>query len=456
MASIFKRKAEAKEELIRQLESIQVLDDKTSPIVEYSETTAKARKSSIITMIAIVLVEIGIAGVFFALIETNNFQTRVSRELEIERTGKIDLSSGEYAGETDFGYFFGQGSFSFDTGAFYDGGWENNKLEGLGELKVPVEGTYSGEFDDSLKSGNGKFTWDDGDVYDGEWKNDQMNGQGEYKTSDDVIYSGTFKDNGFYEGTCVFSNTTGDYNVTYKDGAPYNAKISYKDGSSYDGGLVEGNLSGTGTMKLANGESYVGDFKDGKREGNGKYNWESGASYDGAWAGDQMSGTGTYSYADESYASGTFDKNEFISGSYYLKNDFGAYTFTITDKEPTAVKMELEGGTVYEGDISDGELTGQANIKYSNGDTYSGNVTNGQKTKTGIYTWAGGASYDGSWVDDQMQGNGTYMYSKNEEGYKLVGKFENGKPTGQCEYYTNASTHYKTDWSNGKCVKIYE
>lgn len=100
-------------------------------------------------------------------------------------------------------------------------------------------------------------------------------------------------------------------------------------------------------------------------------------------ASDQMNGSGTYTYSDGSYASGTFDKNAFVNGSYHIENDFGTYTFTITDGQPTAVEMSLVSGTTYSGAMSDGQLSGQAQIKYSNGDQYNGNVSNGQKSGQG-------------------------------------------------------------------------
>jgi hypothetical protein len=70
--------------------------------------------------------------------------------------------------------------------------------------------------------------------------------------------------------------------------------------------------------------------------------------------------------------------------------------------------------------------------------------------------WSSGASYDGTWKNDKMDGQGVYMYPSAETGYKLTGTFSNGLPSGECYYYTTSSTKYKTDWNNGKCVKIYE
>ena len=283
-----------------------------------------------------------------------------------------------------------------------------------------------------------------------------MCGQGTYTTPDGVVYTGTFKDNTFQDGSCTFENNTGKYSLTYKSGAIDKASIEYVDGSTYTGACDVHGLTGLGTMTFVSGDKYEGAFSNGCRNGKGVYRWACGDKYDGAWDADQMNGTGTYTYADGSYVSGTFEKNIFVNGSYRVENDFGNYTFTIMNGEPTAVEMSLTSGTTYSGDMSDGKLSGQAQIKYSNGDQYSGAVSDGQKIGQGTYTWTSGASYEGQWSGDQMNGSGTYFYPSDENGYKLRGSFENGKPNGECEYYTNASTHYKTDRADGRCVKIYE
>ena len=65
-------------------------------------------------------------------------------------------------------------------------------------------------------------------------------------------------------------------------------------------------------------------------------------------------------------------------------------------------------------------------------------------------------SYKGDWSNDQMNGSGTYYYTSKSTGERLEGTFKNNSPDGICTYYTDSTTSYKTDWSNGKCVKKYE
>lgn len=431
-------------------------ENEIPPAEEYKIASTKMKRRVLFGIIFFILVELGVAGVFTKQILDKELHTRVVREFEINNTGKIKLASGEYVGETEFGYFHGIGEFSFKTGTLYSGEWEENQIKGSGILNIPIEGTYEGDFSYSQKNGQGKFTWNDGTIYEGEWKDDQMHGQGKYLSIDNVSYIGTFKDNKFYDGTCTFENNTGKYLLSYKEGTIDNAEISFTDGTTYSGDATTDNLYGIGTMIFPNEDEYSGSFENGKRNGQGVYKWASGESYDGEWSNDQMTGTGTYIYYDGSKASGTFAGNLFTDGTYEVDNEFGEYRFTIVKGEPIQAIIKLDDGTTYNGAMSGGKLNGSAQIKYSNGDTYNGNVSDGQKHGQGRYTWKSGASYDGSWKEDKMSGMGTYMYPDSEKGYKLTGEFENGKPDGTCQYYVSLSEHYKTDWSNGKCVKIYE
>lgn len=426
----------------------------SSPNDEY-EKALKRHKTQWLLFAIFLVVEVIIGTVFGVVIHNKDLHYRSIAQLENSISGKITLPKGTYTGETEFGYFIGDASFLYNTGATYNGHWNNNEMSGLGVLNIPSEGKYDGSFVQSQKSGTGTFTWEDGSVYAGEWKNDQMNGQGVYTSHDKVVYSGTFEDNRFKIGSCCFSNSTGEYQVQYKEFQIDNLLIVFPDGARYDGNADNGKLSGSGTMTFASGDCYVGEFSEGYRNGNGVYTWQNGDKYDGSWSNDVMTGSGTYTYHDGSCASGTFNNNLFISGSYSVVNSFGEYTFTIKDEKAVSVQMKLVSGTSYSGDMKDDKLTGSAQISYSNGDTYSGKVSNGAKDGQGTYVWVSGASYEGSWSEDKMNGSGTYFYPKTEKGYKLTGHFDNGVPDGECQY-NDGSKSYKTDWTKGRCVKIYE
>ena len=423
---------------------------------EYKSAVAQRKRMIVVGLAAAIIAESTIGVGMFNVVRKYDLKTRVLQEFEIRHSGKIRLKTGTYEGNTDFGYFTGNGSFNFDSGTLYTGQWNENLFEGIGELKIPSEGTYEGGFSGSKKSGEGIFTWEDGTIYNGKWKEDHMNGQGEYSEPDGTVYKGKFKKDALYSGTCSFKNDTGSYVLTYKKGEIVEADIEFTDGTHYVGAADEKTINGSGTMSFSADETYSGSFENGKRSGTGTYTWANGDSYNGEWSEDKITGTGTYIFDNGADLRGTFKDNVFTDGRYHVKNDFGEYLFNIEDGEPNAVAIVLSDGTQFVGDIQDGKLNGKAQITYSNGDTYEGNVENAEKSGKGKYVWASGATYEGGWEDDEMSGKGTYMYPPDEDGYKLEGEFEEGLPEGDCKYYTDLDTSYDTTWSNGKCVKVTE
>lgn len=431
-------------------------DEPLSAEEEYLHTKADRKKKILGLSIGFFVLQLLIIVVFSYQTISEDFYKRVLREATIRTVGKLALSTGTYTGDTDFGYFDGDGKFAFDSGSVYEGRWGDNFIDGNGILNTPSDGTYEGGFSRSKKSGKGTYRWEDGSIYKGEWKNDKMCGQGEYTTPSGFVYKGTFKDNGLEEGTYVFENITGKYNMSFKNGTLNNVDIEFVDGTKYSGKCNYKKLCDNGTMTFTNEDQYIGAFNDGSRNGKGVYTWESGANYNGDWIDDEMNGTGTYTFTNGNTATGTFLENQFTVGTYHAKNSFGDYKFTVKEGQATQVEIELANGTTYSGTMSEGRLNGQAQIKYTNGDSYDGDVSDGRKSGKGTYKWSSGASYEGDWSNDEMNGSGTYKYSSSESGYMLTGSFQNGMPNGECQYYSSDTEQFKTDWVEGVCVKVYE
>merc|ERR1719298_324754 len=112
---------------------------------------------------------------------------------------------------------------------------------------------YEGEYNDGKRDGVGTMTYPNGDVYTGEWKESKMHGVGtyKYKASDD-IYSGAYVE-GLKEGA-----------GTYEFG-----KCKSKLDGTWEGGTFK-----EGEWQFKDAGSYVGTFaKDGQPIGPGKYNF---------------------------------------------------------------------------------------------------------------------------------------------------------------------------------------
>eukprot|EP00667_Euglena_gracilis_P003281 EG_transcript_3292 len=153
----------------------------------------------------------------------------------------------------------------------------------------------------------------------------------------------------------------------------------------YEGGRdAQGNKCGVGQSLFVNGDLYIGEYDNNKREGTGTYFWTSrGLIYNGQWKNNQRSGMGRMVYPD--------------GGRY-----FGQWLF---DKK-----------------------NGRGRYTYPNGDSYNGDWVDDVKEGTGTYTFAADSSQyvgtfrageftSGKWL---LAGNRTYYGAF--QGFKPVGK----------------------------------
>ena len=66
-----------------------------------------------------------------------------------------------------------------------------------------------------------------------------------------------------------------------------------------------------GTHENVDGDKYVGEFKDGEKNGQGTYNWTDGDKYVGEFKDGASNGQGTYTYADGTVKEGIWKDWEF-------------------------------------------------------------------------------------------------------------------------------------------------
>tara|TARA_B100002019_G_C21219570_1_gene573941 strand:- start:767 stop:1291 length:525 start_codon:yes stop_codon:yes gene_type:complete len=87
---------------------------------------------------------------------------------------------------------------------------------------------------------------------------------------------------------------------------------TWADGDQYVGEYKDGKKHGQGTYTLANGNHYVGAFKDDKRHGQGTFTWADGDQYVGAWKDNKKHGQGTYTWADGGQEVGFYYNSQYI------------------------------------------------------------------------------------------------------------------------------------------------
>jgi hypothetical protein len=127
-----------------------------------------------------------------------------------------------------------------------------------------------------------------------------------------------------------------------------------------------GEVSGSGTVEWANGESFVGAVVKGKRQGKGRFNWVGGQWYEGDWVDDRAMGQGVIQFA---------------------------------------------GGNRYEGAVVDGEPQGRGTMVFAFGDRYTGEFVHAVPHGQGTYIWKSGNRYDGAWSLGKKHGQGKLVWA---------------------------------------------
>jgi len=131
------------------------------------------------------------------------------------------------------------------------------------------------------------------------------------------------------------------------------------------------------------GACYEGDYWDGKPHGTGVRQFASGAVYDGEWRVGVMEGKGSYKYHDGSEFQGSFAQD--------MRHGFGSWSCPRGDRfagswvhdvasRGKGLKIHARTGSIYCGDIVDGEMHGYGIESFSeSGEVYEGWFVRGKR-----------------------------------------------------------------------------
>ena len=238
------------------------------------------------------------------------------------------------------------------------------------ECKAKMTNSKGGIFTLIYKNGKvseGIFKYANGEVYDG---------QVSLRTGDDKI-TGTVR-NG--QGTYTSANGN-KYVGEWKDNKPHGkGTFTSADGAKYVGEYKDGKRNGQGTFTLANGEKYVGEYKDGKRNGQGTSTLAFGGKYVGEYKDGNPHGQGTETFAD-----GRKYVGEWKDGR---ENGQGTATYP--------------NGEKYVSEYKDGLPNGKGTATYPNGHKYVGEFKDGAYHGQGTYTFRDGTSKKGTWESNNL------------------------------------------------------
>ena len=194
----------------------------------------------------------------------------------------------------------------------------------------------------------GTYTYYDGSKYVGEYRDGKRNGQGiEYAANGTISRSGLWANGALSQAYAI--DTSRFPSQSSLPPCPTNKKAIWTNCA--------------GRFDWWDGEHYIGEFRDNKRNGFGTNQYVGGRAYRGMWVNDKQQGKGT----------------EF-----------------------------MPDGSVYVGEFFNNKRAGQGVLTIPSGEKYEGQFLSGVRHGQGKKMFPDGSIYNGEWRDDSPTGRGTF------------------------------------------------
>ena len=284
---------------------------------------------------------------------------------------------------------------------------------------------YFGGFKDGKRHGDGQLEWIDPETPFSE-------------------FMGAFADgvpHGMGIITCRNNRT---YKGDFQKGKPTEGMVEYPDKSEYCGGV---NLvierDGYGQITYADGETWVGEWRDDKRQGKGMHT-KGKVIIEGVYVEDVLI-MGQRKVDDEVFF-GEFNP----AGEYHGK---GQLTYMEGKEYMGGWANGLHDGwgtyrdstSVFEGRWKEGRKE-QGTLKYENGDSYIGTFTEDGMKDCGVFSYSNGDEYSGAFLNGARE-MGLCVYKSTGNVYK--GSYQDGLPHGSGELVTTEGDIYKGEFERG-------
>jgi hypothetical protein len=336
------------------------------------------------------------------------------------------------------------GTKNYPNGDKYAGEWVGGKASGQGTYTSKASGAmYSGQFAADTFSGDGTMTWANGAKFIGQWKNDSaVSGTITYANGTTAV--GTIRNAVFYASAQQPQAVATQQPPTVPTQQPQAGVIHQaavapqiklppcqgKDTNKWN--MCVGTLDNFG-------ESYIGEWKNGKYHGQGKLKTASGRVQAGEFKDGEYIARQTVAGVRALLANRKRDLPP-CQGSNPTKFDMCSGTFLFSE------------GVKYTGEWERGMLSGQGVLLFPSGGTSEGTFAEGALNGLGIsiaITANGQTTIVGEFIDDKANGmvtvifpNGEYVGQAKESMYHgegklttkkgdvIVGEFINGLPDG--------------------------
>lgn len=245
--------------------------------------------------------------------------------------------------------------------------------------------------------------------------------------------------NGKYESTYV-----GEYKNGIREGK---GTFTHKDGSIKTGTFVGGQLTGKGTWEADNGDIYEGEFINYRAHGNGKIKWGNGATFEGFFVSDNpytgkytgYDGTVLYLQGGEPVASINEKKSNYSPKIGSKVTEYFDADWNRTDAKHAKYYriITYEAPHKPKGVVKDyymnGKLQGETSYAYVDYDDEEKNFKEGKIT---TYYPNGKIASEGYYLNNKPNGPYKTFYENGQE--RLETAFNFGEPIGEViTYYEN-------------------
>lgn len=161
---------------------------------------------------------------------------------------------------------------------------------------------YMGDFKNNLRQGVGICYYFNGSEYKGAWQGDKQHGNGVLTYSDGTVRKGLWSDN-VYQGPIEKGGITKPVGSQPPVSAEKEKLEGCKSGDCQNG---------RGTYLYANGNIYIGSFRDGLPDGLGKISYVDGVVYEGEIEKGALHGKGIMTSANGNKVQGIWEGGKFI------------------------------------------------------------------------------------------------------------------------------------------------
>lgn len=302
----------------------------------------------------------------------------------------------------------GKGTHDYPSGLRVTGTWAMGTL--ISGQYTTQEGTYDGDLttfihdSEPKRHGTGTFHYNNGEVYKGGWVNDQRHGEGK-EHNQDRVYVGTWKDDELEKGTST--DSTHHYNGSFRNYEFHGHGILVEKSQNddlefrYEGEWNDGKMNGKG--RATNPLS--------------KYSWY---EYDGEWTNDKMHGQGHQKFYNKDDKSPEELRSEFILTSefqgHFVEDERRSGILTTYfhyvcshyagDANCSFIKCRKpcpHNACVYAGELKNGLRHGQGKLLGCS--EYNGEWVAGERHGRGEETLSSGIKLKTVWEHNQMKSN---------------------------------------------------